>query len=467
MTTLIKSNSPFLGKAPVSPDAPLPANALMYMDFVNGQFIRRTSAGALFRSNKLADVMSFSRDSIATYVGSDMLIRYAAANEPVIEYDQNTGECRGVRIEFTGTNRITNSQNFAAANWAATGVALTANDSVAPDGNATAYKLIESTSDTTTPSVRKLVTGVTYNSVVGEPYTFSVWVKGNTGSIVQLSAAGSVPETQYANFDVVAGRVTRSTPRLLQANIEKYPNNWYRCAITINPTVAGDPVFTIALVNGNSAADATPSYPSSTVGSVYLWGAQAERAAGYTSYIPTSGAEVTRQADLLTTPSGYTLIDSTKGSFFVEVQHPFSLKLLSQAYQSLACAVVLDNSVEGPHYRLAYRTRDNMYGQAAWAELNATGGTNVSVNIPTLSPVSDSRQAAMCKFSTSGLRMRAYDGQSWYQQTPAQMPATLSRICIGRGYLGSNNWFGGYIKKFVYWATELTDVEGEYFFNAL
>ncbi|MGX3516119.1 phage head spike fiber domain-containing protein, partial [Klebsiella pneumoniae] len=74
---------------------------------------------------------------------------------------------------------------------------------------------------------------------------------------------------------------------------------------------------------------------------------------------------------------GYTLIDSAKGAFFVSVVHPHSLKLLSTAYASLACAVVLDNAVEGAHYRLAWRGRDNMNGQAAFAELNAAGGTTV------------------------------------------------------------------------------------------
>ncbi|CAD5235912.1 putative tail fiber protein [Klebsiella phage vB_KppS-Pokey] len=467
MTTLIKSNATFLGKKAVSENAPLPSDGLLYLDFENRQFIRKTAGGGIFRTNKVADMMSFTRASNATYVGENGLLQYAAANEPVIEYDPTSGECKGLRVEYTATNRIANSQLFDAATWTGTGVVLTPNDAVAPDGNATAYKMIESTTDTTTPSSRKIRTAVTMDAVVGQPYTFSVWAKKNSGKVVQLSASGGVATPQYANFDLDAGRITLSTPLLLQANMHAYPNGWYRCSITINPTVAGDPLFDIALTNGNTAAGSLPSYPSSSSGSIYIWGAQAERAAGYTSYIPTSGAESTRDNDLLTTPTGWNLMDSTQGSFFVEVQHPYSLKLLSGAYQSLACAVVLDNGVEGGHYRLAYRTRDNMYGQAAWAELNATGGATVSANIPTLSPVSNSIQAAFCSFNTASLRMRAYDGQAWYQANPTAMPATLSRICIGRGYVGSVNWFTGHIKKFVYWAKELTDAEAVAFFDAL
>lgn len=467
MTTLIKSNAPFLGKKAVSPNAPLPSDGLLYLDFINGTFIRKAAGGGIFRTNKVADMMSFTRASNATYVGENGLLQYAAANEPVIDYDPITGECKGFRVEYTATNRIANSQVFDAATWVPVGVALTPNDTIAPDGTLTAYKIIESTGDTSTPSQRRLRTAVTMNAVVGEPYTFSVWLKKNSGNVVQLSASGGVATPQYANFDLSTGRVTLSTPLLLQANIQPFANDWYRCSITINPTVAGDPLFDIALVNGNTAAGSLPSYPSSSIGSVYMWGAQAERAAGFTSYIPTGGAEATRQNDLLTTPTGWGLMDSTKGTFFVEVQHAFSLKLLSGAYQSLACAVVLDNAVDGPHYRFAYRTRDNLYGQASWAELNAAGGTTVNTNIPTLSPVSNSIQAALCKFNTASLRMRAFDGEAWYQSNPAAMPATLSRICIGRGYVGSTNWFSGHIRKFVYWGVELSDADAQRFFDAL
>lgn len=467
MSTNIKSTSAFLGKKTVSPDAPLPVNALMYLDFENEQYIRRVNGGSAFRSNKIGDVMSFTRDSIATYVGSNGLIQYAAAGEAVIEYDPITRACKGFRAEYQATNRIINSQNFQGANWTPTGVEITANDAISPDGNKTASKLIEAVGDGVTPSARTLTTAVTFASVIGEPYTFSQWFKANTGSVVQLAALASVSPAQYANFDLVNGKITRSSPRLLQANMEKFPNGWYRCSITISPTAAGDPQFTAALVNGNTAAEATPAYAATSVGSVYTWGGQAERAAGYTSYIPTSGAEAVRQSDLLTTPTGYTLISADKGSFFAEVIHPYSLKTLSASYQALTCAVVLDNGHDGGYYMLAYRTRDNMNGQAQWSEKNSAAGSTYRANIPSLAPVSNARQAALCMFNKTGLSLKAYDGQTWSRANPAAMPASLSRLCVGRGYIGSTNWFGGYIKKLVYWADELSEAEAEEFFHVL
>ncbi|HBR9725396.1 TPA: hypothetical protein L9874_005721, partial [Klebsiella pneumoniae] len=61
MATLVKSSSKFMGRKAVATDAPLPDNALMYLDFENGQFIRRTATGAVIRSNSITDVMSFTR----------------------------------------------------------------------------------------------------------------------------------------------------------------------------------------------------------------------------------------------------------------------------------------------------------------------------------------------------------------------------------------------------------------------
>ncbi|MDP1195188.1 phage head spike fiber domain-containing protein, partial [Klebsiella pneumoniae] len=143
MATLVKSTSKFMGRKAVAADAPLPDNALMYLDFENGQFIRRTATGAVIRSNSITDVMSFTRATVATYFGDDGLLKYAAAGEPVIEYDQNTLACLGFRPEVQATNRVINSQNFLAANWSKTGIEVTDNDAVSPDGNKTASKIIE------------------------------------------------------------------------------------------------------------------------------------------------------------------------------------------------------------------------------------------------------------------------------------------------------------------------------------
>ncbi|WP_423251107.1 phage head spike fiber domain-containing protein, partial [Klebsiella michiganensis] len=66
----------------------------------------------------------------------------------------------------------------------------------------------------------------------------------------------------------------------------------------------------MALVNDDSSATAVPSYLPSTPKSLWVWGAQAERRDGYSSYIPTAGTEVMRASEVCTTPSTTAFITS-------------------------------------------------------------------------------------------------------------------------------------------------------------
>jgi len=54
--------------------------------------------------------MSFFRETIATYIGSDGLIKTAGINEPRFDHDPDTGESLGLLIEESRTNFITSSE---------------------------------------------------------------------------------------------------------------------------------------------------------------------------------------------------------------------------------------------------------------------------------------------------------------------------------------------------------------------
>ncbi|MGR7276870.1 phage head spike fiber domain-containing protein, partial [Klebsiella aerogenes] len=93
------------------------------------------------------------------------------------------------------------SQDFTqAASWTPSGVTLTANDVVSPDGNTTATKLIETAGSSTV--MHTLLATTTMAATAGQPYTFSIWAKANTGSVLQIAAQGAVATTQFVNFDL-------------------------------------------------------------------------------------------------------------------------------------------------------------------------------------------------------------------------------------------------------------------------
>jgi hypothetical protein len=237
-------------------------------------------------------------------------------------------------------------------------------------------------------------------------------------------------------------------------------NGWYRCAITIVPTLSVSPQFTLVLTNSDSSAAALPSYIPAVPGSVWIWGAQAERRDGASSYIPTSGAEGSRAADICTTPTNADFVTTTGGTVLVTCLHPHSIQSVSGVYNALACAAVLDNSVAGAYLRLAYRQITYNNGQAKWATSDAAG-VSQSLEIYSLSPVRDSEQSAIFSFDTPSLNLKLFDGFNWYSRSVTSLPPALNRLAIGRSYIGPENWFNGHIKKVVYWPTALSTEEME------
>ncbi|MFJ3266730.1 phage head spike fiber domain-containing protein [Serratia liquefaciens] len=461
MTAIVNSNGTFKADISTLPSAhaPLPAGAALFADFSGSRFVMKYATGQVVRSASLKDVLSFTRTSTATRVGRSGLIEYLAVDEPAIEYHPITNKCLGIRTESVSNNRLAYSQAFTqAASWTATGVVLTGNDSAAPDGNATATKLIEASDST--PAARTLEAITTLSATINQPYTFSIWAKANTGKVLQIAAQGAVAITQFVNFDLGNGKIGKSSPQVLQATMEQFAKGWYRCAITITPNAAVSPRFTLALTNNDSSAPALPQYIPASPGSVWVWGAQAERRDGASSYIPTSGAEAQRAADICTTPTTTDFVVASGGTVLMTCVQPHSIQSISGAYNALACAAVLDNSAAGAHLRLAYRQITNNNGQAQWATSDA-GGVSQSLEIYSLSPVRDSEQSAIFSFDTPNLNLKLFDGFNWYSRSVTSLPPALNRLAIGRSYIGPENWFNGHIKKVVYWPNALSTEEME------
>ncbi|MCQ0566546.1 hypothetical protein L1C42_24420 [Klebsiella pneumoniae] len=459
MATVNKSNMAIKGSV-ILPgvNAPLPDGAALFADFAGSRFVMKYGTGQVKRSANLNDVLSFSRGSEATRVGLTGLVEYLGANEPAMNYHPLTGTPLGIRTESMANNRLVWSKEFTRQEtWTPTGITLTANDAVSPDGNMTATKIIESG---VAGVARSLEAITTLDATAGKPYAFSLWIKANTASVVQIAAQGAVSPAQFVNFDVKTGKITRQSRLVLQATMEPFRNGWYRCSLTINPTTAVSPRFTLALVNNDSSADAVPVYTPVTVSSLWIWGAQAEQRDGASSYIPTSGAVNSRAGDICTTPTNADFVAATGGTIMLTCIHPRSIQSVSGAHNSLACAAVIDNSAAGAHLRLAFRNLTNNNGQAQWATSDAAG-TSQSLEIYSLSPIRDAEQSMIFSFDKASMTLKLFDGFNWYSRTATSLPDVLNRICIGRSYIGPENWFNGYIKKLIYWPAALSETEME------
>jgi hypothetical protein len=255
-----------------------------------------------FKAGKLYAVkgadLDVSRATSATRVNANGIIETVGANVPRIDY--TGGGCPSILVEPQRTNLQTYSEDFSNAVYTKIGTTISSNVTVSPDGNTTADKLVENT----LVSLHELY--ISAGQIIGGNYTFSVFVKSGGRTKFALSEAFSIGG--FVIFDLTAETATTNAPAL-NGKIENYGNGWFRCSATWNFLPVTTTILYLNLLNdsGNN------NYLGDGTSGVNLWGAQLESGSYATSYIPTTSASVTRNADVITlTPTtGLTEIKET------------------------------------------------------------------------------------------------------------------------------------------------------------
>lgn len=250
-----------------------------------------------FTQEVLDNRITFTRGTTGTRVNRLGLIETVAANRPRYDYDPITKQCKGLLIENSSTNYFPNSI-ISIPNWAANNIGATTNAGVAPDGTMTATLLTTNTSGTSNQPRVEYGAG-TSATIAGITYTFTAFCKAGTVNYVTFGlyelTTGSAINYQVIFNLTGSGSVTYTVGTIGNSSITPYPNGWYRCLMTItlsSGTYSGSG-WKIGICN-------TPNtyYNSNYGDTIYAWGAQVESAPYATSYIPTSGAQVTRGGDL-------------------------------------------------------------------------------------------------------------------------------------------------------------------------
>jgi hypothetical protein len=180
-----------------------------------------------------------------------------------------------ILVEPSATNLVEYSEDFSNSYWGKIDVSVSAAPITAPDGTMTAYHVI--------------ATGA--NAHIAKPnigsqntHKTSIWARTVSGSgTCFFNYHGGTPSTiteEWQRFEV-----TSNSPNM-------YPVNFRG---------------------------------SSTLTEIYIWGAQLETGSVATSYIPTSGSTVTRQADdLVISGSDFTdFYNQSEGTIYCEFEYDF------------------------------------------------------------------------------------------------------------------------------------------------
>ena len=367
----------------------------------------------------------------------------SSATDYIATYDgaRTVGEPLGLLVEESRTNYYAHSQDFLnTSTWSKdVNLVVAADTSITdPTGGTGAFKLSEA-APTGSSGQASLNTASPYTAAVGEVTTLSVFarpISGGTNELV-LTQWGE----GYVSFNLNNGTIAYQTGDET-GEITPAGNGWYRCSMRVTETNSGSGVYYYDYIMAGSGSFQSGSqlYTPSGKDCFHIFGAQVEVGAGATSYIPTSGASVTRAADditLATSSFGYNTAANTV----------------------LASFTMQEGTAASPG---VFRLDDggNNYRELAWYDRASTdlrmqsresSVTNWTPQTGLTTPFS--RVIAMRHNGT--VAQDAIDGALGSAQTLAAAPTT-TRTTL---YLGANgtNVMTGHIRRFTYWPRAIND----------
>jgi hypothetical protein len=206
----------------------------------------------------------------------------AAAYGPRLDYDPSTLAPKGLLVEEQRTNLLLQSNTPTVASWIFSNTTGTANTTEVPDpaGTNTATKLVSNASG------GAVLQSVTSTAVA---HTASVWLRTASGTL-------SIPFSLYraSPFAIVATTTLTVT------------STWQRFTLT------------------GTFFDTTAhnfQYGTGTSATIYSYGAQLEVGSFATSYIPTTTASVTRNADVASVATSQFPYNATEGALVLSADY--------------------------------------------------------------------------------------------------------------------------------------------------
>ncbi len=218
---------------------------------------------------------TFARSTIATYINRYGMLQTAAIDEPRFEAEDYLAE-------EVGTNELTRSEELDHGDWSNISSTVSADAITAPDGTATADKIIPDNLATSGRVVQSLTPAV-------GPVAFSFFAKAAELTNVRIEIFSDEDGSIRAIIDLTDGSVfsTSGSPTI---KVIQLANGWFR--IILVKVMTGVTSFQVQIrQDSGDSANGSDGF--------YAWGAHLNEFSFASSYIQTVAAPVTRTADSL------------------------------------------------------------------------------------------------------------------------------------------------------------------------
>jgi len=370
----------------------------------------------------------FTRSTTATRENSSGNIESVAANLPRIDYLGGTGS---LLLEPQSTNLVPYSQTI--TEFSQTNATLFDNQTISPDGTQNAggaTKLGTNSND----RIRETIS--VSNSTV---YNISAFVKNSTiavGGVTTISfrvSGGTLFRKGYEwgasglSFSSSQNSGTRTNEIL-----EDYGNGWYRIGFS----------FTTNGTSGSFEIDLDRQNGSDTT-TLFIWGAQLEEQSFATSYIPTSGSTVTRNADAANNSGSSDLINSTEGVLYCEIA--------ALANDGSFRVITLSDGTSNNTVGFVYRDTDDQFTGV----VKSNGSTSFSQTF-TLSNITEYIKVAL-SYKLNDFKMYM-NGSQIGIDVSGNSPIGLNFLQLTDAN-GSSNKFTGKVKSVAVFKEALTDAQ--------
>jgi hypothetical protein len=341
-------------------------------------------------------------------------------NIPRLDY--SNGTCPSLLVEPQRTNLVTYSSSFDNAAWTKLAATITANSAISPSGIQDADKLIPNTTATDhavyqIPSVTQSIN-----------YTYSCFAKSAGYSYLRIADG----DGNGAYFDLTNGTIVGSLTT--NPKIESIGNGWYRCSMTA--ITSGTSTLFAILPSSNGT---TTNFAGNGTDGVLIYGAQLEAGNYSTSYIPTTSASVTRNADVISKTGISSLIGQTEGTIFWDIYIDTPSASLHEDIFNI------DGGTFGNTIYLAKLSNSTFMSEMYLSSVQQATFTKTGVTA--------GRHKIAFAYANNNTAM-FFDGvQVGSTDTSCSVPA-MSRIQLGQGVFGPST---GFTNAAAFWQTRLTN----------